>query len=102
MKISLFSIFQPILRTFIIEMVITSLHVPPSWFTLVKLPPEFQLVNFLRLYQIIKMMREHHPMRYNRMTEIIKAVAQGLFEFKYFAPEFYLQSLPLNFFQAYE
>ena len=61
-------------------MVITSLHVPPSWFTLVKLPPEFQLVNFLRLYQVIKMMREHHPMRYNRMTEIIKAVAQGLFD----------------------
>ena len=70
----------PDIRTFIIEIVITSLHVPPSWFTLVKLPPEFQLVNFLRLYQIIKMMREHHPMRYNRMTEIIKAVAQGLFE----------------------
>ena len=23
-------------------------------------------------------MREHHPMRYNRMTEILKIVAQGI------------------------
>ena len=25
-----------------------------------------------------KLMREHHPMRYNRMTEILKIVAQGI------------------------
>ena len=43
------------------------------------------------------MMREHHPMRYNRMTEIIKAVAQGLFEFNYFILKFQPQTLPLFF-----
>merc|ERR1712131_68980 len=29
----------------------------------------------LRLYHITKYMREHHPMRYHRMTEILKTVA---------------------------
>ena len=29
-------------------------------------------MTFLRLYHLIKYMREHHPMRYNRMTEILK------------------------------
>ena len=38
------------------------------------LPVEIQLNTFLRLYQVIKYLREHHPMRYNRMTEILKTV----------------------------
>ena len=55
---------------------ICSLHVPSRTFDWLRLAPEFQLCNFLRLYQVMKLMREHHPMRYNRMTEILRALTE--------------------------
>ena len=52
--------------------ILERLHVPPLT---TKLKSEWQLITFIRLYHIIKFLREHHPMRYNRMTEILKTVA---------------------------
>ena len=52
--------------------ILERLHVPPLT---TKLNSEWQLITFIRLYHIIKFLREHHPMRYNRMTEILKTVA---------------------------
>ena len=68
--------FSPLARGFFLEVFINMLHVPPRSLCWVKLSPEFQLFNFLRLYQVMKMMREHHPMRYNRMTEILRALTE--------------------------
>jgi hypothetical protein len=50
-----------------------AIHIPPI--RGIPIHPEWQLVIFIRLYHTIKFMREHHPMRYNRMTEILKTVA---------------------------
>ena len=50
-----------------------AIHIPPI--RGIPVPPEWQLIIFVRLYHTIKFMREHHPMRYNRMTEILKTVA---------------------------
>lgn len=54
--------------------VLTLLHLPP--FLPPHFQPELQLINFIRIYHLIKFMREHHPMRYNRMTEILKMVSR--------------------------
>ncbi len=61
--------FSPLAFWFYVELAMSSLHVP-VWSTGV--PREVQLMTFLRLYHLIKYLREHHPMRYNRMTEILK------------------------------
>ncbi|CAG5095448.1 Oidioi.mRNA.OKI2018_I69.XSR.g14193.t1.cds [Oikopleura dioica] len=61
--------FSPLAFWFYLELAISSVHVP---IFNVGLPKEMQLMTFLRLYHLIKYMREHHPMRYNRMTEILK------------------------------
>ena len=50
------------------------MHLPP--FLPPHFQPELQLINFIRIYHLIKFMREHHPMRYNRMTEILKMVSR--------------------------
>ena len=68
--------FSPLARGFFCEVFINLLHVPPRSLPWINLSPEFQLCNFLRLYQVMKLMREHHPMRYNRMTEILRALTE--------------------------
>ena len=55
-------IFSPLARGFLLEILICVLHVPPRTLDWFNLPAEFQLLNFLGLYQIMKLMREHHPM----------------------------------------
>ena len=82
---------SPLLRHYIFELLITCLHIPEIYFTFIDwtrldwiieimikpfinfplsiLRPEFQLFSFVRLLHIMKFMREHHFMRYNR-TEL--------------------------------
>ena len=55
----------------VMEIIATSLHKPAFAF----LRNELQLLAFVRVYHIVKFLREHHPMRYHRMTEILKTVA---------------------------
>jgi len=69
-SINLFN--SPLASGLYIELICCLIHVPPS---VAVLRPEWQLLTFIRLYHIVKYMREHHPMRYHRMTEILKTVA---------------------------
>ena len=47
------------------------IHLPPG----IDLSPEYQLFVFIRIYHVVKYLREHHPMRYHRMTEILKTIS---------------------------
>jgi len=63
---------SPLAPGLYVELLCCIVHVPPC---MNMFPPEWQLITFVRLYHIVKYMREHHPMRYHRMTEILKTVA---------------------------
>jgi hypothetical protein len=65
---------SPLAPGLYLELLCCVVHVPPCLGTDM-IRPEWQLVTFIRLYHIVKYMREHHPMRYHRMTEILKTVA---------------------------
>ena len=63
-----------LIRPLLFDSLITLPHVPPimvpSVLNLTATVP-LQLCVFLRAQHIIKYLREHHPMRYNRMAEIL-------------------------------
>ncbi|CAG5080528.1 Oidioi.mRNA.OKI2018_I69.PAR.g9631.t1.cds [Oikopleura dioica] len=65
--------FSPLAGALYAELILCVIHLPPGFPKF--FPTEMQLVTFARLYHIVKYMREHHPMRYHRMTEILKTVA---------------------------
>ena len=65
---------SPLAPGLYLELFICFIHVPPG-LTDNLVRAEWQLLTFIRLYHITKYMREHHPMRYHRMTEILKTVA---------------------------
>ena len=65
---------SPLAAGLYLELFICFIHVPPGVTDSI-VRPEWQLLTFIRLYHITKYMREHHPMRYHRMTEILKTVA---------------------------
>lgn len=69
--VTLFS--SPLRWNLILEIIATGIHRPT--FLNTRLQNEFQLTAIFRLYHIVKFLREHHPMRYHRMTEILKTVA---------------------------
>jgi len=64
---------SPLAPKLCVELFACMIHIPPGVTAIV---PEFQLFTFVRLYNITKYMQEHHPMRYNRMTEILKNLAE--------------------------
>ena len=53
---------SPLSRYYLFELVISIIHLPPY----TGLRTELQLLMFFRLMHLIKFMREHHAMRYNR------------------------------------
>ena len=68
---------SPLLRGYILQLLLTSFHIPPfiNFFAPSKyLSPEFQLFTFIRLFHIMKFMREQHFMRYNRIRGVKKSL----------------------------
>lgn len=63
----------PLFRNFLFYATVYSLHSPPIFHKTIfnHLLYPYQLVTFIRLLTVLKYLREHHPMRYNRMTEIL-------------------------------
>ena len=70
-NVSLFC--SPLMASFVLELFINGIHLPPGFESPVV--PEFQLFIFIRIYHVVKYLREHHPMRYHRMTEILKTIS---------------------------
>ena len=63
---------SPLMTSFVLELTVNLIHLPPG---IQRSPPEFQLFVFIRIYHVVKYLREHHPMRYHRMTEILKTIS---------------------------
>ena len=63
---------SPLMTSFVLELSVNFIHLPPG---IDRSPPEFQLFVFIRIYHVVKYLREHHPMRYHRMTEILKTIS---------------------------
>ena len=91
-----------------IEVFICTIHLPPwapvgyssgrnwqGW------PVEIQLCTFFRLFHIVKYLREHHPMRYNRMTEVLRTVASVKLSSAFLLKSYFLKNPLTMLFSLY-
>jgi len=65
---------SPLAIFFLFECFLCSLQIPPGAETTIH--PEWQLVSIIRLYQVIKLLKEHNELRYNRLTNVLSSLAK--------------------------
>ena len=110
---------SPLSRYYFFELCLSMIHLPPY----TQMFNEFQLVMFCRLIHVVKFgvffeyfelsetfsqyltlkkfMREHHPMRYNRMTEVLKVVSQTKLSTSFLVKSYFLKSPGISLFIIY-
>ena len=60
---------------FWIQVFIYGAHIPPYIGYVFKWPPEIQLIVFLRLINLVKVMNHNHPMRFGHLIDMLSHIS---------------------------
>ncbi|CBY18124.1 unnamed protein product [Oikopleura dioica] len=69
---------SPMAVLFILECILCTIHMPPGFDASFR--PEWQLIPMIRLYQVIKLLKEHNELRYHRLTNVLSSLVKITFE----------------------